>query len=64
MGIWDEEDDIGSSPGERPDWFTEGSADMWGATGSRLRASSRVGKGTVSGTKEGVTMSSETGGQF
>jgi len=49
--FWDEECDIDPSSGERSDWFTVGSADMWGAAGSGLTVSRVIGEGPASGTK-------------
>jgi len=48
--FWGEETDIDLSSGGRPDWFTVGSADMWGAPGSGIMVS-RVLK-----MKEGVAV--------
>ena len=56
MKVWDEERETDPSSGDRPDWFTVGLADMWGAGGSRLTASRGIGGGTVSGMMEGVAV--------
>ena len=39
---WDEEGNIDPSSGERPDLFTVGSPDVWGAAGSGLMASTEI----------------------
>jgi len=49
-----EESDIDSSSGGRPDWFTVGSSDIWGAAASGSAVSRVIEGGTVSGTKEEV----------
>jgi len=54
VSIWDEEGDIDPSSGGRPDWFTVGSSDIWGAAASGPVVSRVIEEGTVSGTEEGV----------
>ena len=56
MKIWDEERERGPSSGEWSDWFTVGSADMWGAGGPGLTVNRGIGGGTVSGMMEGVAV--------
>ena len=56
MTIWDGGCDVDPPSGERPDWLTVRSADMWGAPGSELTVSKGIEEDKVSGTREGVAV--------